>query len=309
MAETGDPTLDQLRVLAAIADAGSFSGAARKLHRAQSVISYTVANLETQLGVALFDRTGRTTVPTEAGRALTADARRIGLLVDELRGRATALRRGTEAEVALAVDVMFPIPRLTCLLREFSDAFPTVGLRLRMEAVGGVTQSVLEGACVLGVSGWAGNLPHALRHRVVGTLRLIPVAAPFHPLASLATVDAAAVRQYTQLVLTDASRLTEGQDYGVLSLRTWRLGDLGAKHALLIAGLGWGNMPEHLVTDDIAAGRLKRLAVEEGPSFEYTISLVQRVDAALGPASRWIAERFENKAKEGRGSALDPLGP
>jgi DNA-binding transcriptional LysR family regulator len=152
-------------------------------------------------------------------------------------------------------------------------------------------------------------LPHALRHRVVGTLRLIPVAAPFHPLASLATVDAAAVRQYTQLVLTDASRLTEGQDYGVLSLRTWRLGDLGAKHALLIAGLGWGNMPEHLVTDDIAAGRLKRLAVEEGPSFEYTISLVQRVDAALGPASRWIAERFENKAKEGRGSALDPLGP
>jgi DNA-binding transcriptional LysR family regulator len=309
MPETGDPTLDQLRVLAAIADAGSFSAAARQLNRAQSVISYTVANLETQLGVALFDRAGRTTVPTEAGRALIVDARRIGLLVDEMRGRATALRRGTEAEIALAVDVMFPIPRLTCLLRAFSDAFPTVALRLRMEAIGGVAQSVMDGACVLGVSGWAGNLPDVLRRRVIGTLRLIPVAAPFHPLASLPSINAAAAREYTQLVLSDASRLTEGQDFGVLSLRTWRLGDLGAKHALLIAGLGWGNMPEHLVADDIAAGRLKRLAVEEGPGFDYTISLLQRADTALGPASRWIAERFENKSKKGQGSALDPLGP
>lgn len=295
MPETADPTLDQLRVLAAVADTGSFSAAARQLNRAQSVISYAVANLETQLGITLFDRIGRSPVLTEAGRAVVADARRIGQQVDELRSRALALRRGTEAEIALAVDVMFPIPHLTCVLRDFAGEFPTVGLRLRMEAVGGVAGLVLDGACNLGVSGWPGRLPDILQRRVIATLRLIPVAAPGHALASLATIPAAAAREYVQLVLSDASRLTEGQDFGVLALRTWRLGDLGAKHALLLAGLGWGNMPEHLVADDLAAGRLKQLPLEPAPSYEYPISLLQRADAALGPASTWIAQRIERE--------------
>src|ERR1700728_1559707 len=108
MPDVGTPTLDQLHVLAAVAEAGSFSAAARQLNRAQSVISYTIANLEAQLGVALFARDGRRSVLTEAGRTLVADARRVGRLVDELRARAAALRRGLEAELGLAVDVLFP---------------------------------------------------------------------------------------------------------------------------------------------------------------------------------------------------------
>jgi DNA-binding transcriptional LysR family regulator len=296
MPETGEPTIDQLRVLAAIADAGSFSAAARRLHRAQSVISYSVANLEAQLGVALFDRAGRAPTLTEAGRALVADARRVGLLVDEMRARAQALRRGTEAEVALAVDVMFPIPALVCVLHDFAAAFPTVSLRLRMEALGGVMQLVLRGACALGVSGWAGQPPRDLQSRVIGQALLSPVAAPTHPLAALARIDSAAVREHVQLVLSDSSHLTEGQDFGVLGLRSWRLGDLGAKHALLLAGLGWGNMPEHLVAADLAAGRLVRLAIEAGPSFAYPFSLVRRLDHALGPASAWLAEALATAA-------------
>lgn len=57
------------------------------------------------------------------------------------------------------------------------------------------------------------------------------------------------------MVLTDRSSLTEGDDFGVLGARSWRLADLGAKHALLMAGVGWGNMPEPIVRDDLAAGR------------------------------------------------------
>jgi DNA-binding transcriptional LysR family regulator len=296
MAETGEPTLDQLRVLAAIVDAGSFSAAARRLRRAQSVISYTVANLEAQLGVTLFDRAGRAPALTEAGRALVADARRVGLLVDELRARATALKHGTEAEVALAVDVMFPVPALVRVLRDFAVAFPTVALRLRMEAIGGVAQLVAQGGSVLGVSGWAGTLPNELQSRMIGHLNLIPVAAAAHPLAALPRVTSGAAREHTQLVLSDSSHATEGQDFGVIGLRSWRLGDLGAKHALLAAGLGWGNMPEHLVAEDIRAGRLVRLAIEEAPSFRYPVSLVWRTDRALGPGARWLAEALEGSA-------------
>src|SRR5271154_2231676 len=92
--DTGTPTLDQLHVLTAVVEAGSFSAAARRLHRAQSVVSYTIANLEAQLGVALFARDGRRPLLTDAGRALVADARRVGRLVDELRARAAAPRAG-----------------------------------------------------------------------------------------------------------------------------------------------------------------------------------------------------------------------
>ncbi len=312
--DTGTPTLDQLRVLTAVVEAGSFSAAARRLHRAQSVISYTIANLEAQLGVALFARDGRRPALTQAGLALVADARRVGRLVDELRARAAALRRGLEAELGLAVDVMFPTARLVAALDDFARAYPTVGLRLRIEALGGVAQLVLDGACQLGVSGWMGVVPDTLERRAIGEVRLIAVAAPTHALAraqgsaahgsawgpprgppggaSRGPIDSAMLREAVQLVLTDRTALTEGQDFGVLALRTWRLGDLGAKHALLLAGLGWGNMPAEMVEADLAAGRLVRLEVAEAPEYRYPIGLIHRIDTPPGPAGAWLAERL-----------------
>jgi DNA-binding transcriptional LysR family regulator len=302
MMDTGTPTLDQLHVLTVVVEAGSFSAAARRLRRAQSVISYTIANLEAQLGVALFAREGRRPVLTAAGRALIADARRVGRQIDELRARAAALRRGLEAELGLAVDVMFPTARLVAALDDFARDYPTVALRLRIEALGSVAQLVLDGACQLGVAGWLANMPDALERRAIGEVRLIPVAAPTHPLAraqdaaapefAAGSIDSARLREEVQLVLTDRTALTEGQDFGVLALRTWRLGDLGAKHALLLAGLGWGNMPAEMVADDLAAGRLVRLRVGEAPEHHYPLGLIHRIDAPPGPAGAWLAERL-----------------
>jgi DNA-binding transcriptional LysR family regulator len=305
--DTGTPTLDQLHVLTTVVEAGSFSAAARRLHRAQSVISYAIANLEAQLGVALFARDGRRPVLTAAGRALIADARRVGRLVDEMRARAAALSRGLEAELGLAVDVMFSTARLVAALDEFSREYPTVGLRLRIEGLGGVAQLVLDGACQLGVSGWLASVPDVLEWRAIGEVRLIPVAAPTHPMAHAqdasadasaphapgsGPIDSAPLREQVQLVLTDRTALTAGQDFGVLALRTWRLGDLGAKHALLLAGLGWGNMPAEMVADDLATGRLVRLQIAEAPEYHYPIGLIHRLDTPLGPAGAWLAKRL-----------------
>jgi DNA-binding transcriptional LysR family regulator len=294
MSEPSQPTLDQLRVFTAVADSGSFSAAARRLSRAQSVVSYTIANLESELGVTLFERDGRVPTLTDAGRALLADARRIALQVDELRARASGLRRGLEAEVALAVDVLFPTRMLVEVLRDFSAAFPTVTLRLCIEALGGITQRILDGTSGLGVSGDIASARAELEWRRIGEVILIPVAPPSHPLASIpGPIPRAAVRDQLQLVLTDRTRLTEGQDFGVHALRTWRLGDLGAKLAMLLAGLGWGNMPEHMVADDLAAGRLVRLRLEGAAEYRFELGLVHRADHPPGPASRWLAERLE----------------
>ncbi len=280
-------------MLTVVAETGGFSAAARMLNRSQSVISYTIANLEAQLGVALFER-GRRPVLTEAGRAILADAKRVGRIVDELRARAAGLTGGLETEVALVVDVMFPTATLVAALEGFVSAFPTVALRLRVEALGGVLELVLDRVCQLGISSWVAELSDAVDRRPVGEIEMIPVAAPGHPLALLAGVlPAAMLQDHIQLVLTDRSRLTEGRDFGVYTGRSWRLGDLGAKHALLKAGLGWGNMPSVMVAEDLAAGRLVRLQLEQATGLRYPMHLIHRVDTPPGPATAWLAQRLQ----------------
>jgi len=106
-------TLDQLRTFVAAADQGSFSAAGRKLRRAQSVVSQTLANLEAQLGVKLFDRTERYPKLTDEGRSLLVDARSVADAIDGFKARARAMREGLEPELAVAVDVMYPMERLT----------------------------------------------------------------------------------------------------------------------------------------------------------------------------------------------------
>jgi len=73
----GGVSLDQLTTFIASVDEGSFSAAARKLRRAQSVVSELVSGLEAQMGVRLFDRSARYPKLTPAGIALLADARGI----------------------------------------------------------------------------------------------------------------------------------------------------------------------------------------------------------------------------------------
>ena len=91
-------TLDQLRTFIVAADEGSFSAAARKLNRAQSVVSQTLANLEGQLGVRLFDRSERYPRLTDEGRSLLTDARVVADNIDGFKARARAMREGLEQD-------------------------------------------------------------------------------------------------------------------------------------------------------------------------------------------------------------------
>src|SRR5579862_9277081 len=129
-------TLDQMRTFIAAAEQGSFSAAGRKLRRAQSVVSQTLANLEGQLGVALFDRSARYPTLTEDGRALLQDARVVADHMDTFKARAKTLREGLEPELSLSVDVMFPISELVEVVARFRELFPHTPLRLFVEVLG-----------------------------------------------------------------------------------------------------------------------------------------------------------------------------
>ncbi|MET3668066.1 LysR family transcriptional regulator [Caulobacter sp. 1776] len=298
MREPGAPTFDQLSVFLAIVETGSFAGAARRLNRANSVVSYAIANLEAQLGLALFDRAAaKTPVLTEAGKVVLAQARVIAGDVAALRAQAKGLLQGLEAEVHLVLDVMLPTARVVDALRAFREAFPTVTLRLHVEGLGAVTQMVLDRRATVGIAGPLDvvNGGDELDYIAIGSTLLIPVAAPDHPLARGPNPPGAG-RNHTQLVLTDRSKLTEGRDFAVASAHTWRLGDLGAKHILLKEGLGWGNMPEPMVREDIAAGRLVRLAMPELVEAPYALHAIYRGDTPPGPATGFLIERFRAQA-------------
>jgi DNA-binding transcriptional LysR family regulator len=298
ISDPGTPTLDQLRVFLTVVEVGSFAAAARKLHRATSVVSYAIANLEMQLGVALFDRqTTRKPQLTEAGRTVLAEARSIANGIHGLRAKVKGLLQGLEAEVHVVLDVMLPAARVVDALKAFREAFPTVALHLHMEALGAVTERVINGGAIIGVSGPMYASIDGIERIGAGSVELIPVAAPEHPLALSGANAPGAGRELTQLVLSDRSLLTKDKEFAVLSNRTWRLADLGAKHMLLREGIGWGNMPAPMVEEDLRSGRLVRLNIPEYQSGKYPFGVIYRTDLPPGPAARWLIERFVQQAE------------
>ena len=292
-------TLDQMRTLVAAVDESSFSAAGRRIGRAQSVVSQTIAGLEIQLGLTLFERVGRYPVPTEAGSALASEARIVLRQAGQFRARARDLASGIEPELSIALEVMFPIELFTAAVTEFEAAFPDTALRVHVESLGAVIQPLLDGRCTFAVSGSVPLFSAELHPERLLSIRLALVAAPDHPLAQAQEpLTKEQLAEHVQLVLTDRSDLTRGQNFGVIASRNWRLADLGAKHAFLRAGLGWGSMPLPMVAADLAAGRLVELNVESGvwpTGDQLTMYALHRRDAPPGPAGRWLIERLRDR--------------
>ncbi|PRD50462.1 LysR family transcriptional regulator [Phyllobacterium myrsinacearum] len=289
-----NPTLDQLQVFLAVADTGSFSAAARHLNRSQSVISYTIANLEAQLELQLFTR-GGTREPrlTEAGVAMLEDARRMASALQGLRARAEGLKAGLEAEIAIVVDVSVPSPVLISVLKAFQEQFPTVSLRLHVGALGMVWDLVQKRQADIGIGGPPVQTSDDLTTIRVGEMTMTPAAAPDHPLALYkGPVPLSFIRDHVQLVVTDLSEQTKGRNFGVFAYRTWRLTDVGIKHDLMVAGLGWGGLPKWMIKDDVAEGRLVELDLKPYPESHYSLFALHMADNPLGPAAKWWVERF-----------------
>lgn len=290
-----NPTLDQLQIFVAVADTGSFSAAGRKLNRAQSVISYAIANLEAQLGLKLFEREGtREPQLTDVGRATLEDARRMVGMLQRIRSRVDGHKQGLEAEVSMSVDVTLPLPVLVRVLKAFEAQFPTVMLRLHIGSLGLILDHVVGGQADLGVGGILGEADVNLLR--IGFTTLVPAAAPSHPLALLPRpVPLEEVREHIQLVVSDQSERTRGRDYGVFAYRTWRLTDVRTKHALMREGLGWGGLPRWLIADDVANGRLVELDLEPYREVRAPLYAMHRADRSPKPAAAWLIDQFKRQ--------------
>ncbi|MGN6317359.1 LysR family transcriptional regulator [Trinickia sp.] len=255
-------TINQLRAFVAVCDEGSFSGAARKLRRAQSAISHAVSALESAFDVLLFERNTRKATLTAAGRNLLPDARAVISRTEEMKMRAVAIAEAGIPQVSLAVDTYFPRAHLIESLRTVQAGFPTVAIDLRMTTMQGGERLVLEGACALAVT--IAEVPElspgTIERQHLCDAKMVTVCAPSHPLAAIAgPIPREEFSRHIQLVVTDNQPDADKTQQGVASERQWWVNDLGAKHDLLRGSLCWGHMPHHLVAEDLAKGSLVEL--------------------------------------------------
>jgi len=300
-------TINQLRAFVAVCDEGSFSGAARKLRRAQSAISHAIKALESAFDVELFERNTRKAQLTAAGRSLLPDACAVISRTEEMKNRAGAIAKAGAPQVSVAVDAYFPRAHLIDCLRTLQAEFRTAAINLRITTMQGGEQLVLEKVCALAVT--IENVPEvnpdAMERSWLCEAEMVTVCAPSHPLASTAKpVPKDEFGRHIQIVVTDNQPGTEKVQQGVAGKRQWLVNELGAKRDLLKAGLGWGHLPRHLVDEDLASGQLvelERRAWHLGP---LTFVISQRKGHELSPCESRLVELLGNPASQGKPSGV-----
>lgn len=268
-----------------VVDEGSFAAAARKVGRATSVVSYSIAKLEAQLGVSLFmrDKTRRPQL-TEAGWTVLSKTRTIISDVVGLSADVRGLSRVLEPEVFVALDGMLPSPRIVDAIKAFRAAFPTVPMHVRVEASSAVAQLILARGITIGVSGLLPGeaLSDDIEAIGIGSVDLVPVCAPGHLLAR-GGAPASEV-EHLQLVLADRFASAPFDRGGLV--QPWRLTDLTSMQLLLKEGVGWGYLPGPMVNADIESGQLVALCSQ--PRRTCVLHAIYRKDTSLGPAASFL---------------------
>ncbi|HZZ61664.1 MAG TPA: LysR family transcriptional regulator [Roseiarcus sp.] len=296
-------TLDQMRIFVAAVDEGSFSAAARKLGRVQSAVSQSVAALEGHLGVALFDRSGKTPRLTPAGVALAKDARRLLEGAVALKRRAACIADKVEPELVLAVDGIFPHQPLIASLKALRDEFPAVPVSIFTETLGGSEQRLRDGVAQFAIYPMPPSGFGDLAADFLAAIDILAVVSVDHPLASEPEpIARETLEPHVQLVLTDRTPLTQNFSGGIVSHHIWRFADLSTRLEFLLAGFGWCRMPAHLVVGPIAGGRLKALKLAESSAFQFLAHVVHVRGQEIGRAGRWLIEDLRARMAERRPS-------
>lgn len=286
-------TIDSLQVLDAIDRKGSFAAAAAELHRVPSAITYSVRQLEEGLGIELFDRRGHRAVLTEAGRELLKEGRRLLEAAADLECRVQQVARGWESELRIAVDTLVAVHKLYGIAAEFYAENSGTRLRIGTEVLGGTWDALASGRVDLAI-GASGDAPagRAYATQPLGRVRMVLVAAPFHPIASEPEpVTESRLQKHRAVSVADTSRLLPARTVGMLSGRdVLTVPTIEDKAAAHVAGLGVGFLPTWIAEREAAAGRLRILRTE--PERTPGDLLVAWRPGDEGKALEWFVKRL-----------------
>ncbi|GGY07775.1 LysR family transcriptional regulator [Paludibacterium paludis] len=283
-------TLEQWRVLQAIVEHGSYAQAAEALFRSQSAISYTLARLQSQLGVTLLEPDGRRMKLTTIGETLLRDAMPLVKAAMQLEKRARSLNQGWEVEVRLAVDGLYPTALLIDALQSFQNICGQTRVELIEVVLSGGDEALLEGNVDLAI---VCDLPSGFFGDKLFEAEFIAVSAPAHPLQTpAAPLGLDDLKNWTQVVVRDSGS-RHPRDAGWLEARSrWTVTKAETAIEVVRAGLAFAWLPAHLIRDDLASGRLAALPLEYGSRRFAPVYLVLASPDEAGPAARAMADCF-----------------
>jgi|SRR5690554_4615191 DNA-binding transcriptional LysR family regulator len=291
-------SLDALEVVDAIARKGSFAAAAETLHRVPSAITYVIRNLESNLGVTLFDRSGHRAILTEAGKELLKEGRHLLRAANELELRVKRVATGIETELSIAVSDILNIEAIYPILEEFyKEGFGT-RIRLTREVFGGSWDALISGRADISIGAPGEGPPGGgYSSRALGNIEFVFAMAPHHPLAQLPEpLQNEDIRKYRSISAADSSRNLPPRTSGILSGQdVLTLPDMRSKLSAQIAGLGVGYLPRSLAMKHAKRGELVIREVAEN-RHETRGYLAWKSNS--GKAQQWLLKRLEKLTLE-----------
>ena len=280
-------TVEQWAVLAAVVDEGGFAAAGESLHRSQSAISYALQQLQRQLPLPVLKHVGRRAVLTESGATLLRRARAVLAELESLEALAANLAQGWEAEIRIAVDIIFPPALLYAALGEFGRVCRTTRLEVVESVLSGTTEALLRREVELAI---VGAVPPGFLGTRLLTAEFIAVAAPAHALHALGrSLTQQDLKQYRQLVVRDSGSKRR-LDAGWLGAeQRWTVSHLKTSIEMLKIGLGFAWVPGEHIRVELADGTLRPLALVEGGTRRLDMHLVHADRDSAGPATRELS--------------------
>ena len=286
-------TLDQLQVIETIVESGSFSAAAKTLHRAQSAVSYAVKSLEEEWGLKIFDRSQYRPTLTEEGIVLLNKARVVLSNVEALQLLSENLSAGTEAKLRVAVSMLCPMDTLTGKLKRFAKTCPHTNLELSVEHLNDAETRLSQGEVDLAITMHPRD-SSGLDMVDFTNLSLISTGTPDYveqgEIAQTSLIDK------TQIIVSQLGPVVDQKKDGggVLAGATqWRVADFPTKLSFIRGGLGYGYMPDHYVNSYLNNGSLCEIKCMK--PVPINLKVLRRLKDPMGPAKSFLWETLSNQ--------------
>lgn len=268
-------TLDQILVLDTIIATGSFRNASLQLHRAQSAVSYAIKKLESEFEVQIFDRSDYRPRLTPAGEAIHKKGKEILNQLKELENLGQSLKNGCEPTLKIAVSALYPLDQLIPALKKTKKQFPQVELILSIDMLSS-DKLLLDNKVDLAITEVKGN---ETLIESIGFDEINMVAVTGKGVNAKNYLNSPNLPQ----IIIRSSEPDSDRISGVHNLTNhWRVTDFQTKRLLLLEGMGWGYMPEHVISDDLKKNKLQILIKKK---YRVPIYICNLRTKTLGPAT------------------------
>lgn len=281
---------EQLQMFQTVIETGSFSAAARKLGKVPSAVSMSIANLEIDLNLNLFERIGREPVPTAAAIALYEKTQQLLIEINQWKQHAYALSRGLESTLNIVVVSELLHTNWTDYITLLEQHFPSLVLNIVSAPQEDALQMLLDQTAQLALMFEREHLDSREQFVELKREALVPVIARHHPLAQLHQVSFEQMVQTRQIVV--ASRDHTIRPELLFSKDYWRTDNHHSACMMIVRNLGWGVLPLEMFNENPELK--KKLKIMElydfTPKFEYYVDLVWSRESNLGAAARFLIE-------------------